>query len=142
MIKQTSVAHIKRKHIPRQNTHIVVAMCFHPRGLKKELRDEYCKALAPDEVLFKDWQKFEKEFGHDEAFKKSNYENRFTLSQEALERLKELTELSRQKDVYFVCQCRISARCHREMLMLTARKLFGAKTSMIYNEYSDYEKRL
>jgi uncharacterized protein YeaO (DUF488 family) len=142
MIKQTTVAHIQRQHIPRENTHIVVAMCFYPRGLKKDLRDEYRRDLAPDVKLFKDWQKFEKEFGHELAFQKSDYENRFTLSPAAVEHLGVLCEISQKKDVYLVCQCRVSERCHREILMLTAQKLFGAKTSMIYHKYPDYERRL
>src|SRR3989338_317626 len=112
--------------VTRANGYIVIAMCFYPRGLKKELRDEYLSSLAPDKALFKDWQEFAKRYGHEAAFVE----------------LERLTVLSRQKDVYLVCQCSEGERCHREMLLLAAKKAFGAEIAPVSQEYPRFLARL
>ena len=140
--KQASVQQIRSGQITREHGYIVITMCFYPRGLKKELRDEYRSDLAPDRMLFKEFKKYQKEFGHEEGFLKSNYENRFTLNQNAIKHLQELSELSKTKDVYFVCQCEVGERCHREMLLLTAEKFFGVKIDTVFKKYSEYLNRI
>ena len=128
--------------VTRANGYIVIAMCFYPRGLKKELRDEYLSSLAPDKALFKDWQEFAKRYGHEAAFRHANYEDRFQLSERAFVELERLTVLSRQKDVYLVCQCSEGERCHREMLLLAAKKAFGAEIAPVSQEYPRFLARL
>lgn len=141
MLKQASVSQIRSGALSRRDGYLAIAMCFYPRGLLKELRDEYVRGLAPDPVLFKDWQKHEKSHGHDAAFARSSYEDRFTLSDEALAALRRLAELSRERDVYLVCQCEVGERCHREILLLQARRDFGAETGEVYHEYPRYFAR-
>ncbi len=137
-LKQASVKQIRSAELIREHSYIVITMCYYPRGLKKELRDEYRSDLAPDRLLFKEFKDYQKKIGHEEAFVKSNYENKFSLNENALQHLKELSELSKIKDVYLVCQCEVGKKCHREMLLLTAEKLFGAKIDFIYHSYSNY----
>lgn len=141
-LRQGSVPQIRKGQLTKQHGHLVIAMCFYPRGLKKELRDEYRADLAPDRILFKEFKEFQKRFGHEAGFIQSHYEKRFSLSPNALEHLKELSELSKIKDVYLVCQCTIGERCHREMLLLTAEKLYGAAIGQVFQEYSVHLNRL
>ena len=141
-IRQASVSDLRKGNITRENAYVVVAMCFHPRGLSADLRDEYRADLAPDRELFKDFKAFEKTLGHAAAFRQCEYERRFTLGATARVCLGELAVMSRQRDVYLVCQCELGMRCHREMLMLTARILFGAETDDLFHEYPLYLERL
>lgn len=141
-IRQASVSDLRKGNITRENAYVVVAMCFHPRGLSAELRDEYRADLAPDRELFKDFKVFQKTLGHAAAFRQCGYERRFTLRATARVRLSELAVMSWQRDVYLVCQCKLGELCHREMLMLTARILFGAETDDLFHEYALYLERL
>lgn len=141
MLKQASAKQIRTGEVGRRHGHIAIAMCFYPRGLRKELRDEYRRNLAPDVKLFKEWQIHEKKSGHDEAFRLSRYEKRFTLSPEAMSDLERLSALSREKDVYVVCQCAVGERCHREILLLLAKKKFRAPISKVFHEYPDFFAR-
>jgi uncharacterized protein YeaO (DUF488 family) len=142
MIKQASVHQLRSGELTRKDGYIVVTMCFYPRGLSKDLRDEYHGSLAPDRVLFKDWQKYEKLEGHDAAFEKSHYEERFELDAKAFYHLRNLAERARNQDVYFVCQCAVGERCHREILLLTAEREYGAKIDKVYHSYPRFLKRL
>jgi uncharacterized protein YeaO (DUF488 family) len=135
MLKQGSVGQLRSGELTRAQGYIVVCMAFYPRGLKKDLLDEYRTHLAPDKELFKDWKNFEQQFGHDEAFKRSNYEARFTLNPEAMESLRRLTDKSRKQDVYLLCQCEPGQRCHREILLLIARDKLGADIGPVHNAY-------
>jgi uncharacterized protein YeaO (DUF488 family) len=142
VLKQGSVKQIRTGEITRGSGYVAITMCFYPRGLRKELRDEYRKNLAPDNVLFKEWQVFEKAHGHEAAFRLSRYEDRFTLSEEALENLRRLSELARKQDVYLICQCAVGERCHREILLLEAKRRFRAKTGKVFHTYPRYFARL
>jgi uncharacterized protein YeaO (DUF488 family) len=142
MMKQASVAQLRSGELGRKNGYLVVCMAYYPRGLKKEFLDEYRSDLAPDRELFREWKEFEESSGHEEAFNKSNYEERFTLSEEALAHLKVLSEFSRRSDVYLFCQCALGERCHREILMLTAQKKFDAPIDKVFHDYPRYLKRL
>jgi len=142
MLKQASVAQLRDGEISRAQGYMVVCMAFYPRGLKKELMDEYRTHLAPDRELFAEWKEYEKKFGHEEAFKKSNYEARFALPPDALESLRRLTDISRKQDVYLICQCQIGERCHREILALIARDKYRAEIAPLHNEYPVFEARL
>ena len=136
MLKQGSVGQIRRGELTRKDGYLVIAMRFYPRGLRKDLRDEYQGSLAPDLALFKDFKRWQLKMGHEQGFEKSNYDELFFLSLSALEELKRLAELSRRRDVYLVCQCEVGERCHREMLMLLAKKRFGAKIGSVSHDYS------
>jgi uncharacterized protein YeaO (DUF488 family) len=135
MLKQASVRQIRKGEVGRKDGFIAITMCFYPRGLRKELRDEYRSDLAPTKDLLKDFNKCQKELGHEEAFVKSHYEKRFTLTAEALSHLEELSKMSRKRDVYLVCQCEMGERCHREILLLLAKNKFHAKIAKVFKDY-------
>lgn len=142
MLKQGSIAQLRAGELNRNMGYIVVCMAFYPRGLKKELTDEYRTHLAPHRELFREWKEFEEKFGHEAAFVKSSYEERFELPPDALESLRRLTDLSRSRDVYLLCQCTLGERCHREMLCLIAQHKFKAEIAPLYNEYPVFRARL
>jgi len=142
VLKQASVQQVWAQEISRENSVIVICMCFYPRGVKKEWRDDYKKELAPDRELFREWKEAEKEFGHVEAFNRTSYESRFELSWLGLQYLKYYCNESLNKDVYLVCQCKIGEKCHREMLLLMGKKLFGAQADPVFNSYPEWELRL
>lgn len=142
MLTQASVAQLRSGEVSRKDGYIVVAMCFYPRGLKKDLMDEYRANLAPDRELFAEWKKFEAQSGHEQAFVLSHYEERFKLSAEGMESLRRLTDTSKKQKVYFVCQCQVGERCHREILLLIARKHFQAAIGPLHNEYPVFQSRL
>lgn len=142
MLKQASIKQIQKGEVSREKGYVVATMAFYPRGLKKELLDEYRVDLAPDKELFKEFKQCQAEVGHDEAFEKSNYENRFELSRRATEHLKQLVKMSETQDVYLACQCEMGQRCHREILLLIAEKEFGAKTDPLFHTYPKFESRL
>ncbi len=135
MLKQASVNQIRKGLVGRKDGYIVIGMCTYPRGLRKELHDEYRNDLAPDRALFKDFKHYQKSLGHEEAFQKSDYERRFSLSESGFDHLQYLSDLSKEQDVYLVCQCEVGQRCHREILMLIARRQFGAPIDRIFNRY-------
>ncbi len=138
MLKQASITQIRNGEITRRDGHLVIAMCHHPRGLPRAARDEYRRDLAPDHALFREWKSREKKMGPDQAFKKSRYAKRFRLSPEGREKLSQLSWLSQRRDVYLFCQCELGARCHREMLLLLARREFGARIGMVYHRYPEF----
>lgn len=142
MLKQASISQIRSGEITKEKGHLVVAMCFYPRGLKKTLWDEYRADLAPDRNLFQEWKEIEKTEGHDTAFEKSNYEKRFELSRRALEHLEGLCKLSRSQDVYIACQCEIGQRCHREIILLIAEKAYGATIEAVHHSYPRFLERM
>jgi hypothetical protein len=41
-----------------------------------------------------------------------------------------------------VCQCDLGQRCHRELLLLTAREAFGATVRRIHHDYPRFQARL
>jgi uncharacterized protein YeaO (DUF488 family) len=140
MFKQGSVSQVRNQEIPREQSHIVITMCYYPRGVKKEWSDEFRNILAPSRELFKEWKDFEKSFGHDEAFKLSRYEERFELSRMALGYLQVYGESP--KDTYFICQCEVGERCHREMLLLVVKNKLAGKVEKIFHDYPIFEKRI
>ncbi len=143
MLDQGSVLQAKQGYFPRDSSHIVITMRFYPRFLKKELRDEFLPDLAPNKELLHDFNEAQKRLAnHNAAFPEINYEERFTLNQQALAHLERLSELSHSKDVYLLCICAPGERCHREILMLAAQHLFGCKIGKVFHEYPVFMKRL
>jgi uncharacterized protein YeaO (DUF488 family) len=127
MLKQASVADLRSGRVTRRDGHVVIVMRHYPRGLPRELRDEYVRALAPDEVLFREFKARARALGdHERAFADVDYERRFRLGAAGLRELERLSELSRTRDVYLVCQCRVGDSCHRELLLRLARERFAA----------------
>lgn len=141
MLKQANVQDLRKANVTRNDGFIVIAMRFYPRGIKRELRDEYRADLAPDKQLFRDF-KDNQAAGHDLAFARSNYEQRFALSPEAMDHLELLASLAKSNDVYLIFQCGQGERCHREMLMLLAQTKFAARIDRVFNDYPIWEKRL
>ncbi len=144
MLKQSSTDALRDGTLTREKGYIVVGMHHYPRGLKKGLRDEYVSALAPSDALLKDFLEHKKIPGedHNAAFVACGYEKRFGITAEGLGHLQRLIELSRKRDVYLVCQCRVDERCHRELLLTLAKDWYGAKIGALRFEYVDFATRL
>lgn len=142
MLKQGSVADLKSGIIPRADSHIVVTMRFYPRFLRKEMRDEFLCVLAPEKQLLSEFNAAQKKLGsHNPAFGEVDYERRFNLSPTAVGHLHRLADLSIQKDVYLLCICKLGDRCHREMLLLLANKLWKTETGEIFHDYPHFLAR-
>jgi uncharacterized protein YeaO (DUF488 family) len=142
MLKQASLGDIKRELIPRETSHLVVAMRYYPRFLKKELRDEFICALAPVKELLHDFNAAQRRLGnHNQAFPEVDYERRFDLSEAGLNHLKRLASLSKAKDVYLVCICDMGQRCHREMLLLLAKELYACHIGEVFHSYPHFMAR-
>lgn len=141
-LRQASVHQLRSGAIQRETSHIAICMCLHPRNLAGSLRDEYLSCLAPDRELFDDFKSEEKKVGHELAFPAVQYEQRFRMTDEAWENLGRLSDLSREKVVYLVCQCATGERCHRELLLLAAKARFGAEVGLIYHSYPVFTARL
>lgn len=153
MLKQASISDITSGKLTRapENTtseegspYLVVCMRHYPRFLEKNARDEYVHELSPDEKLLADFNEMKRKLGdHNAAFRVVRYEQRFCLSPEAMSELKRLTELARTRDVYLICLCGPGIRCHRDLLLMIARRTFGAEwVETPRLSYSAYEKRL
>jgi uncharacterized protein YeaO (DUF488 family) len=144
MLRKGTVADLFSGALTRAQGHIVVAMCLYPRGLSKAKRDEYCKALAPDRNLLDAFHaERERLHGdHNAAFLTCGYQRRFTLSVNGVAELKRLAELSAARDVYLVCQCEAGQRCHRELLLILAKRWWQAQTELRTFSYPEFEKRI
>lgn len=144
MLRKATVTSLLKGALTPAAGHIVLAMCLHPRGLSKDKRDEYIKALGPDRKLLDDFHaERERLHGdHNAAFLTCGYQRRFSLSEEGIAELKRLAELSASKDVYVVCQCDLTQRCHRELLLIMARRWWGAQTELRTFSYPEFEARL
>ncbi len=133
---------IRSGKLTREMGYIVLSMCFYPRGLKKELKDEFRNDLAPTPELLKDFKHWQALEGQEAGFKKSHYEERFALSRRAFDYFAWLCKSSLEKDVYLVCQCELGERCHREILLLIAKQEFNTETASVFHQYPIYLKRL
>jgi len=143
MLKQASISQVKNQEFDRDRSHIVITMRFYPRFLKKELRDEFICDLAPVKELLHDFNAAQKKSGdHNSAFADVDYNRRFELTEKGMNHLRRLSEISKEKDVYIVCICDIGERCHREILLLAAEKLFRCKIGKVFHTYPDFMSRL
>lgn len=145
MIRQATVADIGAKRVTRIHGHVVVVTQYYPRFLKKNLIHEYAHDLAPTRKLlteFKTAERADADEDHDRAFDDVDYESKFTLSAEGLASLQRLAEISRERTVYLVCHCKVGQRCHREILMIAAEKLFGAKIGKVHFPWTTIRKRI
>ena len=150
MLRKGSIADVKQGVINRQRGHIVVAMCHYPRGMSKSLIDEYVKTLAPRPELLKDFLAAKRKLNpllskterHNAAFIAVRYEQRFELREDGVENLRRLANFSSDQDVYLICQCDPDQRCHRELLLIAAKKWFNSKTELRFFSYPVFERRL
>ena len=143
VLRQATIKQYKNQELPRASSHLVVAMRFYPRFLKKELRDEFLCHLAPEKQLLKEFNEAQKKLNdHNAAFAHVSYNSRFELDENALSDLKRLAELSHDKEVYLACVCAMKEMCHREILLLTAKKLFKCEIADVYHKYPEFIEKL
>src|SRR4051812_13971517 len=136
MLFRAPVRELKRGRIARRRSYTVVVTQHYPRGLGKELVDEYRRSLAPERALFVEFKALDRELGdHDRAFETVRYEERFTIGAEGASDLKRLGELARERDVILFCQCLAPERCHADLLLLMARHWFASPTSIVRVRY-------
>jgi uncharacterized protein YeaO (DUF488 family) len=130
--------------VTKRHGRIYVVTRYYPRFLKKNLIDAYYGVLAPTKELLAEFKEREDAMDgdHDGAFEAVDYESKFTLPEEGLARLREIAAESEQTTVYFVCHCAIGQYCHREILMLLAHELFGAKIATLTHPYEKFRERL
>jgi uncharacterized protein YeaO (DUF488 family) len=144
MLKKGSISDLRSGAVSRETSYIVVAMQHYPRGVSKKLIDEYIHSLAPSRELLDDFHAAKERLqgNHNAAFQTVKYEQRFSLSTEAIAHLRRLAEMSATKDVTILCQCASDQRCHRELLLLVAKKWYGAKTELRKFSYPEFERRI
>jgi len=143
MLRQASVSDLITGRASREKGYVVIAMRRYPRFINRALRDEYLPSLAADRKLFEDWLSAKRRYqDHEGAYKRAKFESRYELTDEGMEHLARLSALAEKQDVYLVCQCHEGHRCHRELLLILAKKLFRAKTEKPKNEYPVFEKRI
>lgn len=144
MLRQASLSDVRDGTITRARGHLVLTMRQHPRGFERTLRDEYVSDLAPTPAMLKEFLAQKRKLGgdHNYAFHSVGYERRFALSSKGVEALRRLAELAKGKDVYFICQCEADQRCHRELLLLLARKWYRSETSALRFEYPIFDARI
>jgi len=143
MLRPGTLDELRHGRISRELGYVAVTMHHYPRGLRRELMDEYLSVLAPQAELLKDFLAHKKRLGnHNAAFVACRYEERFELAPEALPQLERLAKLSADRDVFLVCQCARNERCHREMLLILARAHFHVRTEPRVFSYPLFERRL
>jgi len=143
MLRKGTVAQLKSGELTREQAYLAVVMRHYPRGIAKELIDEYCSELSPPAALLKEFLATRKKLGpHNTAFQACGYERKFTLTHAAIDELRRLSELSAQRDVVLICQCALNERCHRELLLIAARRWFSARTELRAFSYPGWEARL
>lgn len=143
MLLRASISEIKSGRIKKQDGHLVVTMRMYPRFLSKLLIDEYQKNLSPQKELFENYREYKKKIGdQSKAFELAQYQTRFVLTSEGLLALQNLVEISKNKNVYMICQCEKNERCHVDLMLLIAQNKFAAKIEKLHFEYSVFKEGL
>jgi uncharacterized protein YeaO (DUF488 family) len=143
MLLQATTQEVQSGQITKKQGYLLVATRYYPRFLRRNLIDEYASHLAPNKNLLTEFKFYEKKLDdHNCAFNEMQYEKKFTLTGDGCDDLKKIGSLSRKKDVYLICYCRRGERCHRELLMLMARDLYGTPIGRLYNSYPQFQTRL
>lgn len=143
MLYRASVKDLKDRRITKRTGHIAVVMQYYPRFVPKEGIDEYLRTLAPDRELFTEFKARARELkDHNRAFAEVEYEKRFQLSGAGKEDLKRLSALSKERDVFLVCQCASLDRCHADLLLLLARHWFQVPTQTPRSPYPHFLETL
>lgn len=142
MLRGATLGEIQNQQISAGDGYLVVTSRFYPRFLARSKVDEYYACLAPSKDLLKEFKRESEKVGHDAAFQAMEYEKKFELTEEGLLELKRLSELSTRCDVFLACYCARDQRCHRDLLLLMAEKLYGAKIEPPGKPYAVFVKRL
>lgn len=144
MLRQTSLSDLTSGRVSRRDGFVVIAMRRAPRYVRTPLRDLYTSHLAPDAELLNDFLAARKKLkgDHNTAFNLVCYEERFELGVEAITLLRDLADRSRAQDVYLACQCSEDERCHRDLLLILARRWFRAGIAAMRFTYPIFEKRI
>lgn len=137
------VKEIKSGALSKRRGHAVVVMQHYPRFVAKDLIAEYVRALAPDRELFTEFKALDRQLkNHNLAFDRVRYEERFSLSDDGIAHLKRLSDLARDGDVYLLCQCVPTQKCHCDLLLITARAWCSAPTQSLWHRYPVFEARI
>lgn len=143
MIKQATVEDIKANRVTKRHGYIAVVTHYYPRYLKKKLIDEFNPSLAPSRDLLKEFKEKEHEIDdHNRAFDLIEYEEKFSLTTFGIDELRRISEVSHERDVYLVCFCQVGQRCHREILMILASVLYGARISRLHFTWDKFRARI
>ena len=143
MLKQGTIQEVNDHVVEKRHGHLVITTRYYPRFFPRNLVDDYTCELAPTKSLLKEFKNLEKKLhDHNKAFAKMNYEKKFNLSEKAYQLLKHYSELSKKQDVYLLCYCKMGECCHRELLLLMAKKFFKIKIDKIFQPYKIFKKRL
>ena len=141
MIRRMSVGALRRT--AEKPGYVVVVMRHYPRGLARETRDEYLADLAPESELFREFKERDRDSGdHDGAFDAVSYEKRFWLTSTGRSDLQRLASLSTTSDVTLVCQCDLEQKCHADLLMIMAKRMFGATADVDERRYPIFVARV
>jgi uncharacterized protein YeaO (DUF488 family) len=142
MLKQGSLEELRAGVIGKTDGWLALTTRFYPRFLKPSEVDEYISDLAPSRQLLAEFKRKSEAVGHNAAFLAMDYQKKFVLTAKGHERLKLLTVLGQERDVYLLCYCKRDEYCHRELLMLTARERYGAKVDQLVHKYPEFLKRV
>ena len=137
MLKQACVADVLKGRITREDGHLAVVTRYYPRGLKRDLIDDFECMLAPGKDLLDEFHDKVRELGgdHHAGFLAMGYPKKFFLDERGWEELGRYADLSREGDVYLICHCGLEERCHRELLLLLAKKHLGAEVEKPRHKY-------
>ena len=132
MLKETYVAVVTTKYEKDIDTIIIFVALNDPWYLKKSfdtIFKYWFQELAPSEELLNDYHESLKKYGsknykknlegRKKAFEEVNYKKRFYKEMKepkANEKMKEIKEMAKEKDVYLVCYEK-EYPCHRFLLM-------------------------
>ena len=143
MLRQGSVSDLISERVTRDEAYIVITMRRYPRFVNRRYRDEYLTCMSPEKKLFEDWLSAKRAHqDHDGAFKRCHFEERFWIEEEGFEHLARLCALAAKQDVYLICQCATGKKCHREFVLILAKKVLKASVEKPKNEYPVFEKRV
>lgn len=143
MLLRASVSDIKNGTVTKKNGYLVVTMRMYPRFLAKSFIDDYQQSLSPQKELFDRYREFKKQSGdQNQAFELARYQQKFALTPEGLQHLRQLVELSKTQNVYMICQCERHERCHVDLMLLIAKKTLSAKIGELPYKYSEFAAKL
>ena len=143
LLYRASVQDVRQGNPSRKRGCLVVVMQFYPRFLTREKVDEYVRGLAPDKALFTEFKSQERASAdHDGAFEAVDYQNRFDLVPAGWSELQRLSDHSKTRDTFLICQCALHQRCHADLLLLATRYFFQADIPAPRIKYPLFEVRL
>ena len=143
MLREAPLAELRAGRIDRAKTLVVVPMHLYPRGLRRELVDEFRPELGPPKELFRDFRAATESTGdHETAFVASRYEEKFRLDLLGVAALDRLARTAKEQEVVFLCQCSPEERCHRDLLLLLAAAWWRTPVAPARFRYPAFEKRI